>query len=360
MSREHVIVTGATGLVGRAAMEHFAKGGHRVTAISRRQPFDTYGAEFRSVDLADLSACKTALGDIRDCTRIVFAALHEEQDLAAGWLTDAHVRRNGEMLSNLVDVISDGPSPLRHVTILQGPKAYGAHVTPIRPDSREGRDERRDVPNFYWAQQDYLERKGREAGWAWTVLRPSIVIGEAVGGTMNMIAALGVYGALLKARDEPLHYPSEFLMAFESTDTDLMARAIDWAGQSAKAANRVFNITNGEVFVVKDLWPQIADALGMKPGEDRPQKFVTAMPAQAAEWDALRARYGLRAPEMSAYLGTSWQFLDFCFSLRPVGMPNLISTVALRQAGFGEAMYTDAMFAKWFAKYQADRLLPPR
>lgn len=360
MSREHIVVTGATGLVGRAAVEHFTQAGHRVTAISRRPPFDTYGAEHRFVDLADRSACQTALSDIRDCTRIVFAALHEEPDLAAGWLTDAHVRRNGEMLSNLVDVISDASPSLRHVTILQGPKAYGAHVKHIRPDSREGRDERRDVPNFYWAQQDYLEQKGREVGWAWTVMRPSIVIGESVGGTMNMIAALGVYAALLKAKGEPLHYPSPFFTAFESTDTDLMARAIDWAGQSATAANRVFNITNGEVFMVKDLWPQIADALGMKPGEDRPVSFVKSMPEQAAEWDAVRAQYGLRAPAMEAYLGTSWQFMDFCFGLRPSAMPNLISTVALRQAGFHEAMYTDAMFAKWFAKYQADRLLPPR
>ena len=50
--------------------------------------------------------------------------------------------------------------------------------------------------------------------------------------------------------------------------------------------------------------------------------------------------------------------LDFVFIDRP-GPPILTSGVALRQAGFHETMYTDEMFAKWFARYRADGLLPP-
>lgn len=58
------------------------------------------------------------------------------------------------------------------------------------------------------------------------------------------------------------------------------------------------------------------------------------------------------------YIGRSWQFLDYMFTKR-VPMPNLVSTVAITRAGFGEAMYCDEMLAKWFARYQADGLLPP-
>jgi hypothetical protein len=177
---------------------------------------------------------------------------------------------------------------------------------------------------------------------------------------MNLIAALGVYGALLKARGEPFHYPSAFESAFEPSDTDLIARAIAWAGQTPSAANRVFNVTNGEVVVLKHLWPQLADALGMKPGDDRPQEFASTTPSRAPEWDAIRREHDLRAPDMDTYIGQSCQFLDFVFNLRPAALPNLISTVAIRQAGFSEALYTDDMLRKWIARYQADRLLPPR
>jgi nucleoside-diphosphate-sugar epimerase len=357
VDKEHVLVTGATGLVGRAAVEHFTNAGYRTTAISRRRPFDAYGAAFLSVDLADRAACEVAFGGIRDCTRIVFAAVEDQPDLVAGWTDQAHVDRNGEMLRNIVDIVTRASPSLRHVTILQGPKAYGAHVKPIRPDSREIRDEVRDIPNFYWPQQDYLAERGREAGWAWTILRPSMVVGEAIGGHANVVAAIGVYAALQKARREPLWFPSSGTMTFEATDTELMARAIEWAGASPNAANRAFNITNGEIFALRDLWPQIAEALGIAPGEDRIQNFKNRMPARAGEWDAIRERHGLRAPAMDAFIRQSWEFLDFVFD-RP-GPPILTSGVALRQAGFVEAMYTDEMFAKWFARYRADGLLPP-
>ena len=32
----------------------------------------------------------------------------------------------------------------------------------------------------------------------------------------------------------------------------------------------------------------------------------------------------------------------------------------LRRAGFTEAMYSEDMFRKWFARYQLARLIPPR
>ena len=34
-AQEHVLITGASGVVGRAAVEHFAKAGYRVTIDSR-------------------------------------------------------------------------------------------------------------------------------------------------------------------------------------------------------------------------------------------------------------------------------------------------------------------------------------
>ncbi len=360
MQAGHVLVTGATGLVGRAAMEHFARRGFRTTAVSRRRPYDSYGARWISLDLADEGACRAALSALDDVTQIVFAALHEEPELVSGWLQPKHVERNGAMLRNTVEPIARASKALRNVTILQGPKAYGVHVKPLRPGAREDRDEERGIPNFYWAQQDYLTDRQRGEAWGWTVLRPALVVGLAAGGAMNLLATLGVYAALLKVRGEPLHYPGGSGSLLEATDTELMARAIEWAGRTEAARNRVFNLTNGEVFSLRDQWPALAACFGMEPGRDVPLGFADELPRQAAAWDRVRAAKGLIAPGLVEYLGQSLQFADFVFARGATApMPaSVMSSIKIRQAGFHETLYTDAMFQKWFARYRADRLLP--
>jgi nucleoside-diphosphate-sugar epimerase len=358
LAKGHVLVTGATGLVGRAAMEHFARSGYRTTAVSRRRPFDTYGAEFISADLADEAACQAALSGMEGVTQIVFAALHEEPSLVAGWTQQSHVDRNAAMLRNTVEAVLPGAKELRNITILQGPKAYGAHVRPIRPGAREDRDDDRSIPNFYWAQQDYLAERQRGQDWNWTILRPSLVVGMAIGGAMNLIAAIGVYAALLKARGEPLHFPGSRGSLSQPTDTELMARAMEWAGQADEARGQAFNITNGEMFSIADQWPAIADAFGMEAGDDIDFLFAEDFPKRAGEWDAICEKHGLIAPDIASFLGQSIEFADWVFAYGGQGLPTPVSTVKIRQAGFGEAMYTEEMLRKWIARYQASRLLP--
>jgi nucleoside-diphosphate-sugar epimerase len=359
---EHVLVAGATGLVGRAAMEHFAKAGVRTSAVSRRRPLDTYGADFVALDLADERACAEALSGLSDVTQVVFAALHEEPELVAGWLMDRHIKRNGAMLRNLVEPIDRAAPGLRNITILQGPKAYGVHVGHMRPGAREDRDEDRETPNFYWEQEDYL--KARQVGrpWGWTVLRPALVVGMAVGGAMNLLAAIGVYAAILKAQGLPLAWPGGTGSLLEATDTDLMARSFQWAGQAEAAHNQTFNITNGELFSLKAHWPVIAEALGMDVGPDQPLAFAEALPPRAAEWDTVRARYDLKAPAMDAFIGQSFQFADFVFARTATGpvQASAMSSIKIRAAGFNDVLHTDEMLRKWLAKYQAAGLLPPR
>ncbi|MEQ8861156.1 MAG: NAD-dependent epimerase/dehydratase family protein [Pseudomonadales bacterium] len=356
----HVLVAGASGLVGRAAVEHFARQDWQVTAVSRRPPIADYGANFVSVDLADADACREVFADA-GITHLAFAALHEEPQLVEGWLQESQIERNRAMLTNLVEALEGKDSRLEHLVIVQGPKAYGVHVGPMPVPSRENRDERRDVPNFYWAQEDYLKARQRGSAWHWTVLRPGLVIGEAVGAAMNLIAAIGVYAALQRERGEPLYYPGNRDLVAQPTDTDLMAAAFEWCFASKAADNQIFNVTNGEMMSLKALWPLIAETLGMKPGESRPIHFVEALSDCGAEWDAVRRRYGLKADELDAFIGKSFQFADFCLTLggENPGPPAMMSTIRIRQAGFGECLDSEEMMAKWFRRYQADRLLPP-
>jgi len=358
MSHEHVLVTGASGVVGRSAMQHYAEHGYKVTAVSRREPSKTYGASWISVDLADEEACKKALSPLTDVVQIVFAALHEEANLAAGWLEKGQIDRNEAMLRNTVEAVAPHAKNLRNITILQGPKAYGVHVHPIRPGSREDRDEDRNIPNFYWAQEDYLKTRQQGQSWSWNVLRPALVIGLSVGGAMNMYGAIGIYAAVLKERGEPLYYPGTGPALGEATDADVIARACEWALHEPKARNQCYNLTNGELSSLKEEWHIIADVVGMKPGPEKPFNFAKDLPACSEEWDRIREKYNLKSPGLDAFLGQSTQFANFVFG-RPAKAPSSMSCIKIRRAGFQEMLYTDEMIRKWFKMYQDDQLLPP-
>ena len=60
------------------------------------------------------------------------------------------------------------------------------------------------------------------------------------------------------------------------------------AAGSPAAADETFNITNGDVFVWENVWPAIADALGMKPGDAVPLSLAQQYPTWIAPWDELR------------------------------------------------------------------------
>ena len=364
MTRKHVLIAGASGLVGYAAVKHLAaQPGAQVTAVSRRAPFglDRLGIRFVSADLSDEAQCEALFGGMPDVTHLVYAALHEQPGLIAGWREQEQIATNDGMLRHLLAPLTRAARGLRHVTLLQGTKAYGAHVRRMDLPAREGRSEARDIPNFYWNQEDYLKACQRAAGWSWTILRPQIIFGQSFGSAMNAIPALGVYAALLRERGEPLYYPGGPSNILEAVDADLLARAIAWAGETDAARNETFNVTNGDIFQWSGVWPAIADALGMEAGPPRPRSLAATLPAEADEWERIRKRYDLLAPPLADYVGASLQYLDYlmAYGAKAGDKISVVSTVKLRQAGFAEAMDTEAMFRKWFRLFEEQRLLPP-
>jgi nucleoside-diphosphate-sugar epimerase len=357
MAGEHILITGATGVVGRSAMQHYAKQAYKVTAVSRRKPVNTYGASWFSLDLSDAEACKKALSSLTDLVQIVFAALHEEPDLVAGWQDKKQIDRNEIMLRNTVEAVAPYAKGLKNVTILQGPKAYGVHVHPIPHGSREDRDEDRNIPNFYWAQEDYLKERQKGQKWSWNVLRPGLVIGMSVGGAMNLYGTLGVYAAVLKERGEPLYYPGEGLAIAQATDADLIAQACEWILHEPKSRNQCYNLDNGEFASLKEHWSVFAEALGMQAGPPKPIKFVKDLPGFSREWDTIREKQKLKAPNLDGFLGQSTQFTDFIF-IRGDRPPSNMSCIKIRRDGFAGTVYTDDMIRKYFKMYQDEMLLP--
>jgi NAD(P)-dependent dehydrogenase (short-subunit alcohol dehydrogenase family) len=142
MTDKKVVVAGATGLVGNAALRHFGgAGGCEIVALSRRKPRELYGARHVQVDLTDPAQCTQAATTLQDTTHLVYAALYEAPNLIDGWRDPNQIRTNDLMLRHLMAVLEPVAPALRHVALLQGTKAYGVHVRPLTVPAREGRSE---------------------------------------------------------------------------------------------------------------------------------------------------------------------------------------------------------------------------
>jgi nucleoside-diphosphate-sugar epimerase len=356
-----VVVAGATGLVGNAALRHFGgMGSTEVIALSRRKPRDLHGARFLALDLTDAAQCAAIAPALKEATHLIYAALYEEPDLVDGWRDPKQIAINDNMLRNLMGALEPVAAELKHVALLQGTKAYGVHVRPLTVPAREGRSEMYEQPNFYWAQENFLRALQQGKAWHFSILRPVLIVGLAMGGAMDLIPPLGVYAAMLRGQGRALDYPGGAARVAQAVDVDLLARAIAWSGEASSARNEAFNVTNGDVFTWENIWPAIADALGMKPGKAVPLSMAKEFPSWIEPWDALRRRHNLVAPSLREFVGLSFQYADYSmrYGHTESGPPSIVSTVKINHAGFTEMMDTEDMFRKWFKQAREMRLLP--
>ena len=141
--------------------------------------------------------------------------------------------------------------------------------------------------------------------------------------------------------------------------------ALRWAATSSSARGQTFNITNGDVFEWRDVWGSLAQMLGVNPGPDEPLSLAEWLPQQEAAWARTVERCGLRPLSLHDIVGLSHQYADDAFAYTPDGSslasrssPVLLSTIRLRQAGFGDCIDTEDMFAYWFERLRAERVLP--
>jgi len=360
----HLVVAGASGVIGAAAVEHFAaREGWSVTGLSRRRP--VLGAdcvfEHVGVDFNDVAACQSALASRPPATHLVYAAVEEAPGLVAGWSDDALIERNTLMFANVLDVVvREG---FEHLILLQGAKAYGAHRHDVGTPLRESLP--RDAhANFYWRQEDETRRRARQHGFSWTIFRPQVLLGAAPGAAMNPVAAIGAYAALCKALHRPFVYPGAGRPLLELVDAGLLAEAFEWATRERRAHGEIFNITNGDVFAPEDAWPLLAAQLGLAhqgpPLEGGLAGFFAAQSSRHA-WSQLAEQHDLGTRSLEDLLGQSHHYLDLLLSARLAAraLPVLLSTIKVRQAGFAPCRDSAASLLFWLHRMSGLKLLPP-
>lgn len=344
-----VLVAGAGGVIGRHAADTYAARGVPVRGVSRRPVADA-SWEHLSVDLLDAEAARSGLAAASDSTHLVFAAYIERA--TARELSQVNVA----LLENTLDALTASGAPLRHVTLYQGGKAYGAHLGYFNSPAKE-RDPRLIQPNFYYDQEDLLRERAAERGFDLTVLRPEGVIGYAVGNPMNLLMVIAVYASICRELGQPLRFPgtvAAYDALYQVTDADLLGRATVWSGSEPRAAGEIFNITNGDQFRWRQLWPTFARHFGMAVADPQPVPLVEAMPAHREVWERLVSRHGLRSTPYDDLV--SWQFGDFLFRSE---FDNVTSTVKARQAGFHDCLESEDRFCELFDELVSRHVIPP-
>jgi nucleoside-diphosphate-sugar epimerase len=343
------VVIGGVGVTGRAVIDHIdTLPDWEAVGVSRRAPDWSTPTPFVSVDLLDRADCRAKLGAISDATDLVYAAYQPR----ATWAE--LVEPNLAMLCNAVEVI-ERVSPLRHVCLIQGGKAYGAHLGPFRTPARES-DPRHMPPEFYYDQEDYL--RGREGGadWTWTALRPEATSGFAVGNPMNLLMVIGVYAAMCREIGVPFRFPGKpgaYRALYQVTDARILARAILWSATEPRCAGEVFNITNGDYFRWQNLWPRLARFFGLEHDEPQTLSLAEFMADKGPVWERIVERHGLRPYAYDQIV--AWEFGDAVFASE---FDNITSTIKARRFGFGDCIDTEDMFLELFDELQRSRILP--
>lgn len=348
--RKTALVIGATGVIGRTLVRHLdTLHDWSTIAVSRRPPGYETRARHLAADLDDAADCRAKFADLPDVTHVVYAAYTDRPSWAE------QCAPNAAMLANAMDGIEAGAPNLRHVTLMQGTKYYGAHLGPFKTPARED-DPRHFPPNFYFDQQDLLAARQRGKPWSWTLLRPHTVVGFALGMPLNLLNVLAVFAAISKELGLPLRWPGKaaaFRTIFQATDAELLARATVWAGTAPACANQAFNITNGDFFRWEQVWPGIAAAFDMETGPVQTLDLPVFMADKAPLWDAMVSRHGLRPhafaevahwPFGNYVLGNEWDIMS--------------STTKARLAGFHDCLDSEAAFSGHFARLRRERFVP--
>jgi nucleoside-diphosphate-sugar epimerase len=345
------LVVGARGVIGTNLVEHLASlPDWRVIGLSRRGGVDVPGRVHHvAVDLLDPDDTRTQLSGLTEVTHMFYVAYQDRPTWAE------LVAPNLAMLVNVVDAIEPVAYGLRHVSLMQGYKVYGAHLGPFRTPARED-DPPHLPPEFNVDQQRFLEERQQGKAWTWSALRPSVVGGAALGNPMNLAVAIAVYASISKELGVPLRFPGKpgaYDALLELTDAGLLAKATVWAATSPAAANQAFNITNGDLFRWNELWPRLAAWFGLEAAPPLQMSLQDVMADKEPLWKEMQVSHGLATTSFAAV--SSWPFADFVFGW---DYDFFADSSKARRAGFHEYVETEQMFYDIFAELRRQRIIP--
>lgn len=352
--KKKAVVVGALGVIGRYIVEKLvADGDWQVIGLSRRPAKNGPRYSHISVDLLDPDDVADKLEMLRDVTHVFYAAFQPGTGNAANYA--AVIAPNRDMLMNSVSAVAKASRTLQRVVLVTGTKYYGTHLGPLKTPMRET-DPRHMPPDFYFDQIDWLTAFQRGKKWNWTELRPQTLCGFAPGTAMSILPAIAVYAAISKELGLPLRFPGKpgaYGTIYQVTESSHFANAALWAATEKRAANQAYNITNGDYFRWRNVWPRIADVFGMKVGDVQTISLSQHMADKADLWAAMTTRHGLKKFDFGQLV--AWPFADYVFGSDWDVMSDVTKS---RLHGFHEVVDSEAMFERLLTRFRKERIVP--
>jgi hypothetical protein len=152
---------------------------------------------------------------------------------------------------------------------------------------------------------------------------------------MNLLMDIGIYGTLCKELGLEFRYPgpeTSYNQLLDSVDHNLLMEAAIWTSTTPEGFNNSYNVSNGDIFRWREVWPKIADWFGLKVGPPLQVPLDTLMTTDSMKkaWADAQKKHKLR--DVSMEDAASWAFADATFA---VTFDNISNVTKLRQAGFG-------------------------
>lgn len=244
-----ILVTGATGFVGRALTSELEKRGiaHRPVSRAPAAGFHAIGAIDGATDWS------AALAGVDTVVHLA-ARVHVMQDTAASPLA-AFRAMNVEATINLARQAAS--AGVRRFVFLSSIKVNGEATAPGRPFSADDAPCPTDPYGISKQEaEEALFRLGRETGMEITVIRPPLVYGPGVKA--NFLSLMGL------AR-RPLPWP--FGSISNRRSLVFVGNLVDFiqlAARHPEAANRIFLVSDGVDLSIGELLQKLAKAMGRK------------------------------------------------------------------------------------------------
>lgn len=346
--RRVALVAGASGLIGRRIAAHLATRGWEVIGIARRPPSGAAQGQI-AVDLTDAAETRARLAALPEITHVFYAARYDHPEGIA-----ESKAINTAMLRNLIDAAAVSAPHSVHINLVHGTKYYG-HPAPVpMPVTEES--PRGAGATFYFAQEDLVRAHASGHGSTWSIARPHIFCDPAPDHPRSIGLVIAVLAAIQRELGEPLFFPGSarsFASRTQFTDLALLARALEWMATDPRCANQAFNVVNGDAPRWRELWPEFARVLGVEAGAPRAIRLADHMIDKTPVWNAIVARHRLRPTPLARI--ALWDYGDYVF--RPEW--DIMSAMnKARRCGFDERVDTLAMFARVFAHYREQRIIP--
>jgi nucleoside-diphosphate-sugar epimerase len=272
--------------------------------------------------------------------------------------------RNRRILENLLQAVrAAGHDALEHVALLTGGRYYGVHLGPdLHPGWQLPLTEntpRHPGPSWYFDLEDLLIAESSEQPWSYSIHRPHLIIGFSDGAPISFANALAYYAYLMRAQNKALIFTGGerlYNARWEAVDAELIGAQMLWASRSHGAHNQAFNITNGAPLRWAEVWPRLAEHLGMKVEVPRHAIDVgKVLGDPKGTWQRLQEEHDLIDAPLARLFPVSF------FNQSMVAYWDVHYDMS-RARGLGFTAERDhvEMFLGVFERMAAQRYLPPR